>query len=114
MTTATLSDVYRARQIVAQHLPPTPLLRSRGLSELTGANVYVKYENLTPIRSFKIRGGIYRASSLPPELPGMACASTGNHGQGIALGARLYGKRAVVVVPEGANPRKVAAIRDLG
>jgi threonine dehydratase len=112
--TPTLADVYRARQVVGQHLAPTPLLRSRGLSELTGANVYVKYENLTPIRSFKIRGGIYCASRVGPDVPGVACASTGNHGQGIAYGARLFGKRAVVVVPEGANPRKVAAIRDLG
>lgn len=110
----TLADVYRARQVVGRYLAPTPLLRSRGLSERLGCEVLVKYENVSPIRSFKARGGVYRASRLGPDTQGIACASTGNHGQGMAFGARLFGKRAVVVVPEGANPRKVAAIRDLG
>jgi threonine dehydratase len=114
METPTLADVYQARQVVSRHLAPTPLLRSRGLSERTGADVSVKYENMSPIRSFKARGGIYCASRLGPETVGIACASTGNHGQGMALGARVFGKRAVVVVPEGANPRKMAAINDLG
>ena len=114
MTPPTLADVYLARRVVGRELPPTPLLRSRELSERTGAEVDVKYENMTPIRSFKIRGGIYCAARLRPEIEGIACASTGNHGQGMAYGARLFGKRAVVVVPEGANPRKMAAIRDLG
>jgi threonine dehydratase len=114
MATPTLADVYRARQVVGRYLPPTPLLRARGLSERTGCEVHVKYENVSPIRSFKARGGIYCASRLGPEAAGLACASTGNHGQGMAYGARLFGKRAVVVVPEGANPQKIAAIRDLG
>lgn len=114
MSTPTLAEVYRARQIVGRYLPPTPLLRSRALSERTGCEVYVKYENLSPIRSFKARGGVYCASRLGADEAGIVCASTGNHGQGMAFGARLFGKRAVVVVPEGANPQKMAAIRDLG
>jgi threonine dehydratase len=109
-----IGDVYVARQVVRRYLPPTPLLWSRELSERFGCDVHVKYEDMTPIRSFKARGGIYRASRLGPDELGLACASTGNHGQGIAYGARLFGKRAVVVVPEGANPKKVAAIQDLG
>jgi threonine dehydratase len=52
--------------------------------------------------------------TLPAEYGGVATASTGNHGQGIALGARIAGKRAVVAVPAGANPVKVAAIEALG
>jgi threonine dehydratase len=110
----TLNDVYRARTVVSRHLHPTPLLRNRGLSELLGCNLWVKYENCTPIRSFKSRGGIYRLSTLDAEIPGVASASTGNHGQGMAIGAKLAGKRAVIVVPIGANSGKVAAIRDLG
>jgi threonine dehydratase len=109
-----LADVYRARSVVSRHLKPTPLLRNRGLSELLGCDLWVKYENCTPIRSFKGRGGIYRLSTLDAEIPGVVSASTGNHGQGMALGAKLAGKRAVIVVPAGANPGKVAAIRDLG
>lgn len=110
----TVADVYRARQVVGRYLPPTPLLRSRGLSALLGADVHVKYENCSPVRSFKARGGVYCASSLSADCAGVACASTGNHGQGMAFGARIFGKRALVCVPEGANPQKMAAIRQLG
>jgi len=107
-------DVYRAKRAIAPHLPPTPLLRSRVLSEQLECDLWIKHENCTPIRSFKARGGIYRLLTPPEDCAGVATASTGNHGQGIALGARVANRRAVVVVPEGANPVKVAAIRDLG
>lgn len=110
----TLTDVYEARQVVGRHLAPTPLLRNRQLSESLGCEIWIKYEDCSPIRSFKARGGIYRAATLEPGIGGLVTASTGNHGQGIALGARLFNRRAVIVVPEGANPDKIAAIRDLG
>jgi threonine dehydratase len=113
-TAISMTDVYRARRAIAPYLSPTPLLRSRVLSEHLGCDLWIKYENCTPIRSFKARGGIYRLLTLPAEYAGVATASTGNHGQGIALGGRIANRRAVVVVPEGANPVKVAAIRDLG
>lgn len=112
--TISMLDAYRAKRAIAPHLPLTPLLRSRVLSEELGCDLWIKHENCTPIRSFKARGGIYRLLTLPMEFAGVATASTGNHGQGIALGARVTNRRAVVVVPEGANPVKVAAIRDLG
>jgi threonine dehydratase len=113
-STVSLADVYRARQVVARYLPTTPLLHSPGLSRRTGAEVFVKYENLSPIRSFKARGGIYCLSRLASDKAGVVCASTGNHGQGIALAARLFGRRAVVVVPQGTIEKKVVAIRGLG
>lgn len=114
MTSVSLLDVYQARRMLAPHLPPSPLLRAQALSERLGCDLWVKYENCSPIRSFKARGGIYRLLTLPAEYAGVATASTGNHGQGIALGARVSNRRAVVVVPQGANPAKVAAIRALG
>jgi threonine dehydratase len=113
-TAISMTDVYRARRAIAPFLSPTPLLRSRILSEELGCDLWIKHENCTPIRSFKARGGIYRLLTLPSEYAGVATASTGNHGQGIALGGRIANRRAAVVVPEGANPVKVAAIRDLG
>src|SRR5215211_834770 len=100
MDTIVLEDVHRARRALAPHLSPTPLLRSRILSERLGCELWGKYENCTPIRSFKGRGGIYRFLTLPSHYPGVVTASTGNHGQGIALGARVANRRAVVVVPE--------------
>ena len=114
MPTVSLVDVYRARQVVGRYLPATPLLHSSGLSRRLGCDVYVKYENLSPIRSFKARGAIYCLSRLTADRAGVVCASTGNHGQGIALAARLFDRRAVVVVPRGTIEKKLAAIRGFG
>jgi threonine dehydratase len=114
MTNHSLADVLRARQVVQRHLPPTPLLRNQVLSERYGCDLWIKYENCSPIRSFKARGGLYRLATLDASYAGVATASTGNHGQGIAFGARAFGRRAVVVVPVDANPLKVEAIRALG
>lgn len=107
-------DVYRAKRAIAPFLAQTPLLRSPVLSGQLGSDLWVKYEDCSPIRSFKARGGIYRLLTLDSEYAGVATASTGNHGQGIALGARVANRKAVIVVPEQSNPAKVAAIRDLG
>lgn len=110
----TIADVFRAQAVVRRHLDPTPLLHAPALSCELGCEVHFKLENQTPIRSFKARGALYRASRLESHEKGMACASTGNHGQGVAWAARLFGRRAVVVVPEGTTEQKVAAIRRLG
>lgn len=113
MEQVTFAEVYRARGVVARYLAPTPLLPAPGLSRRTGCEVYVKYENLSPIRSFKARGALYCVSRLPGDT-GVACASTGNHGQGIALAAGLFGRRAVVVVPRSTPEQKQAAMRHFG
>src|SRR5215467_6962275 len=114
MAALSVTDVYRARRVVQRYLVPTPLLPAPGLSRRAGCEVYVKYENMSPIRSFKARGPIYCLSRLPPGQAGVVAASTGNHGQGIALAARLFARRAVVVVPEGTIEKKMAAIRHFG
>src|SRR5713101_587006 len=112
--TVSLADVYTARQVVRRYLPPTPLFHSPGLSRRLGCDIYVKCENLSPIRSFKARGAIYCVSRLGAETAGVACASTGNHGQGMALAARIFGCRAVVVAPHTTTEQKVAAMRHFG
>ncbi|MSP12063.1 MAG: pyridoxal-phosphate dependent enzyme [Chloroflexi bacterium] len=109
-----LADVYKARQVLICHLATTPLLYAAGLSRATGCEVYIKYENLSPIRSFKARGAIYFVSRLPPEKGGIVCASTGNHGQGVALAGRLFGRKVVVVVPVTTTEKKMRAIQELG
>lgn len=113
MDPVTLADVYRARQVVGRHLAPTPLLPAPRLSRRTGCEVWVKYENMSPIRSFKARGAINCVSRLAPGQ-GVACASTGNHGQGIALAAGIFGRRAVVVVPHSTPEGKQSAMRHFG
>jgi threonine dehydratase len=112
----TLHDVFLARDVVARYLKPTPLLSSAALSERLGFDLHLKCENLQPIGAFKIRGGVNLLSRLSPDerARGVVTASTGNHGQSIAYAAGLFGARAIVYVPEKANPLKVAAMRRLG
>lgn len=112
----TFVDVLEAQRTLRQHLKPTPLHRYPALDLLLDAAVYVKHENYQPIGAFKIRGGINLVSKLSSQERerGVVTASTGNHGQSIAYASRLFGVRAIVVVPEKANPVKVEAIRSLG
>ncbi len=112
----TFQDVLLARRRIRPYLPPTPLHRYPALDELVGTAVYVKHENYQPVGAFKVRGGVNLVSQLtPPERErGLIAASTGNHGQSVAYAAQLFGVTARIVVPEGANPGKVAAMRGMG
>jgi len=112
----TLHDVIATRNIVYRYLRPTPLHHYPTLSELIGAEVYIKHENHQSVGAFKVRGGLVLAARLTPEQRegGLFTASTGNHGQSIAFGAKVTGIKATIAVPEGANPAKVAAMRGLG
>lgn len=112
----TLKDVFLARQVVDRHLPRTPLLQSQALNEKLGFTLFLKCENLQPTGAFKVRGGINLLNSLSESERklGVVTASTGNHGQSIAYAARLFGARAIIYVPVGANPLKVAGMKRLG
>jgi threonine dehydratase len=112
----TFADVLQARRVLADYLPRTPLHHHPSLDKLLDAQVYVKHENYQPIGAFKVRGGINFLAHLPQDQRdlGVATASTGNHGQSIAYAAQLFGIRAVIIVPENANPVKVEAMQTLG
>jgi len=112
----TLDDVRAARERIAPHLPPTPLLAHGALSELVGTEILVKHENHLPTGAFKVRGGVNLLSRLGEDerRSGVVTASTGNHGQSIAFAGGRFGVRAVVCVPEDANPVKLAAMKRLG
>ena len=112
----TLADVYRAKHVIEKHLPRTPLLRNPYLSRLLRCEAHLKLENLLPIGAFKVRGGVYLATSLNEEerRRGIVGASTGNHGQSLAYGANLFGIRCVIAMPRRANPLKVESMRALG
>ncbi len=109
-------DVFAARKRIAPHLPRTPLINYPAIDRLIGARVLVKHENIQPVGAFKVRGGVNLISLLAPRerAAGVITASTGNHGQSVAYAASLFGVRAVIVVPENANPLKVASMRSLG
>jgi len=116
MVVPTFNDVLAARERISHYLQPTALNRYPGLDALVGTETWVKHENHQPICAFKVRGGINLVSQLSDDerRRGVVTASTGNHGQSIAYAARLFGVRAIVCVPEGANPVKVSSIRGLG
>ena len=115
MTDLTLADVLAARRIVYRTLRPTPLLRHALLDAETGLELYVKHENHNPTSAFKVRGGLNLVGRLSAdERRGVVTATTGNHGQSIALACRLERVPCTIVVPEGNNPEKNAAMRALG
>ncbi|HEY4305777.1 MAG TPA: threonine/serine dehydratase [Gemmatimonadaceae bacterium] len=114
----TLDDVRAARERISQYITPTAFREYPRLSEIAGGDmrVFVKHENHQPTNSFKIRNGLSFMTTLNAgELKrGVVAATTGNHGQGIAYGARLLGSTATICVPAGNNPDKNAAMRALG
>jgi threonine dehydratase len=111
-------DVLAARSRIAPYLAPTPFREYPELAQLVGHDirVFVKHENHQPTCSFKIRNGLSFMTALSAEerRRGVVAASTGNHGQGIAYGAKLVGSSATICVPAGNNPGKNAAMRALG
>ena len=109
-------DVLLAQQRIRPYLLRTPLHSYPAIDALVGTEVYIKQENYQPIGAFKVRGGINLISQLSPEerARGVITASTGNHGQSVAFAARLFGVKARIVVPEKANPGKVAAMQGMG
>jgi threonine dehydratase len=116
MQTPLLADVLRARKQIRPYLRPTPLFSYAALNRLVGTQVSVKHENHQPVGAFKVRGGVNLISQLSAgdKQRGVIAASTGNHGQSIAYAAKLFGIRAIICVPERANPVKVEAMQDLG
>jgi threonine dehydratase len=111
----TLDDVYAARTVVQRTLQPTPLLSHALLNAKTGLNIRVKHENHNPTSAFKVRGGLNLIASLnAEERRGVITASTGNHGQSIALACQREGVPCTIAVPVGNNPDKNAAMRALG
>ena len=111
-----LADVLAARQRIAPYLGPTPLYRYPALDAMTGTRAWVKHENHQPVGAFKVRGGVNLVSQLAADerRRGVIAASTGNHGQSVAYAADLFGVRAVICMPEQANPVKVESMRALG
>jgi threonine dehydratase len=112
----TLADILAARKRLRGHLERSPLRNYPAIDRLVGAEVWVKHDNLLPTGAFKVRGGVNLVSRLdaPTRARGVIAASTGNHGQSVAFAARLFGVKALICSPEGANPVKVEAMRDLG
>jgi threonine dehydratase len=112
----THDDIRAACERLRGLVPPSPLLRHPLLCAELGLEVWVKHENHNPTCAFKVRGGLNLIASLDGEAraAGVATASTGNHGQSIALACHRFGVRCTIVVPAGNNPEKNAAMRAWG
>jgi threonine dehydratase len=109
-------DVLMACRQIAPYLRRTPMHSYPAIDELIGARVFIKHENHQPVCAFKVRGGVNLVSQLTDDerTRGVIAASTGNHGQSVAYAARLFAIKARIVVPEAANPGKVAAMQGMG
>src|SRR5215212_8773793 len=115
MIAPTLRDVYTARRRVQRVVPATPLMRHPLLAIETGLDILVKHENHNPTGAFKVRGGVNLIASLTGgERRGVITATTGNHGQSIALACAREGVPCTIVAPLGNNPEKNAAMRAYG
>jgi threo-3-hydroxy-L-aspartate ammonia-lyase len=112
----TLDDIREAAVRLKGVAHRTPVLRSRTLDALVGAEVFLKCENFQRMGAFKFRGAYNAASRLTPEQlsRGIAAYSSGNHAQAVALAARELGTTAVIVMPEDAPPSKRAATEGYG
>jgi len=109
-------SILEARRKIRNLVTKTPTYLSNVFSQRTGAEVYLKLECFQPVGVFKIRGVVNKICSLSPAglERGLVTASSGNHGLAVAYAAKIYGAKAVVVVPENAVKEKVEALESYG
>ena len=111
-----LTDIEQAAQRLHGHLLNTPCVESRTLSQLTGAQIYLKFENLQYTASFKERGACNKLAQLTESerQRGVIAMSAGNHAQGVAYHAQRLGIRAVIVMPRFTPGVKIDRTRGFG
>lgn len=116
MTKVTLQDIKDARETIKDIVKKTDVLESTRLSNMTGANVFYKCENLQKTGSFKVRGACNKIANLTEDEKsnGVIASSAGNHAQGVALGAKMSGIKATIVMPATAPLAKVTATKGYG
>ena len=115
--TVTLADIQAAAARLAGHLLDSPFVESRTLSQITGAQVFLKFENLQFTASFKERGALNKLAALIESgvpVRGVIAASAGNHAQGVAHHAQRLGLPASIVMPVLTPTVKVERTRGFG
>lgn len=112
----TLDDIKKAREVIGSVVRETPMEHSPAASQLLGAQVYLKCENLQLTGSFKIRGALNKISSLSAaeKARGVIAASAGNHAQGVALSSSKLGVKSTIVMPRTSSIIKQSATRNYG
>lgn len=112
-----IEDVSRIQSVLSSFMEPTPLQHSLYLSGLHDAEIWLKREDLTPVRSYKLRGAyafIHAALQTDPSNNLFVCSSAGNHAQGFAYACRKFGKKGVVFMPLTTPQQKIAKTRSFG
>jgi len=120
-----IDEVYNlsleAKKIIHQYVHKTPLITNMTLNNIVGRTVYLKLENMQKTGSFKVRGALFKIYKLIQEyksrgepLPGVVAASSGNHAQGVAYAARMFGIPAIIVMPKTASATKINATKSYG
>jgi len=110
-------DVARIHDLLSGVLEPTPLQFSQYLSDLHQADIWLKREDLTPVRSYKVRGAyafIQQALASDPDCPLFVCSSAGNHAQGFAFACRHFGKPGIVFMPLTTPQQKIQKTQSFG
>ena len=112
----TQQHIEAAHERIKAFIHKTPVLTSKTLDNICGAELFFKCENFQKIGAFKIRGGMNAVLSLPPEKrkKGIATHSSGNHAQAIAYAAREVGTKAYIVMPDNSPNVKVDAVKGYG
>lgn len=117
MTLPSLDRIREAQNVLYRYIPATPQYSWPLINERLGAKVWIKHENHTPVGAFKIRGALIYLDWLretEPALKGVVAATRGNHGQGVAMAARMHEIQCAIVVPRGNSVEKNRAMKAQG
>ncbi|MFK7951593.1 MAG: threonine/serine dehydratase, partial [Ekhidna sp.] len=107
------SDIKRAHQRISKYIVETPVMTSKNIDDIAGCQIFFKCENFQKVGAFKMRGAANAIFSYRPEerVNGFACHSSGNHGQAVALAAKLAGSKAYIVMPKNSTQVKLDAVK---
>ncbi len=112
----TVEAIEKASGVLEEILEPTPFQKNQNLSDIYGANVYLKREDLQMVRSYKIRGAFNKIRTIEPELlkNGIVCASAGNHAQGVAFSCSKLQIMGSIFMPTTTPKQKIEQVRMFG
>ncbi|MEM7461668.1 MAG: threonine ammonia-lyase IlvA [Pseudomonadota bacterium] len=117
MLTPFVAEVNAVHKALESVIEPTPLQRNQYLSDLYGANIWLKREDLSPVRSYKVRGAyafLTEALAENPDHELFVCSSAGNHAQGFAYACHAYGKKGIVFMPVTTPQQKIMKTKSFG
>ncbi|OGU38408.1 MAG: serine dehydratase [Ignavibacteria bacterium GWB2_35_12] len=108
-----IDDVHKATERIKPIIHRTPVLSSKSINQIVGADIYFKCENFQKVGAFKFRGASNAVFSLTDEeiKRGVATHSSGNHAQALALAARIRGTKAYIVMPSNSSKVKIEAVK---